>query len=130
MLYQRQHNRLSHGDTVLYITTAINRILSRFRSSVDVAGAAAVAALAAVALASVDVAAVAALASAAVAASAAGTTKQPTHLFLMLLTELKKISRYNLDDECYKSDSEPNMLLDDKLEQFRSIDSLAKYYAS
>jgi hypothetical protein len=47
-----------------------SRIRSRIRSSVDVAGAAAVAALAAVALASVDV-----------AASAAGTTKQPTYLF-------------------------------------------------
>ena len=25
MLYQGQHNRLSHGDTALYITTAIAR---------------------------------------------------------------------------------------------------------
>jgi hypothetical protein len=88
MLYQGQHNRLSHGDTALYITTAINRIRSRFRSrirsrirsSVDVAGAAAVAALAAVALALAAVAAVAA-----VAASAAGTTKQPIYLFLTLI---------------------------------------------
>jgi hypothetical protein len=55
---------------------------SILRKRVDVAGAAAVAAsvaVAAVALASVDV-----------EASAAGTTKQPTYLFLMLLTELKK----------------------------------------
>jgi hypothetical protein len=102
MLYQGQHNRLSHGDTALYITTAIYRIRSRFRSrirsrirsSVDVAGAAAVAAVAASAAvaavaASAAVAAVAASAAsaavAAVAAVAAGTTKQPIYLFLTLI---------------------------------------------
>jgi hypothetical protein len=92
MLYQGQHNTLSHGDTALYITPAINRIRSRFRSrirsrirsSVDVAGAVAVAALAALAaLAAVAAVAAVALVSAAVVASAAGTTKQPTYLFLI-----------------------------------------------
>jgi hypothetical protein len=89
MLYQGQHNTLSHGDTALYITPAINRIRSRFRSrirsrirsSVDVAGAAAVAAVAA--LAALAAVAAVALVSAAVVASAAGTTKQPTYLFLI-----------------------------------------------
>jgi hypothetical protein len=89
MLYQGQHNTLSHGDTALYITPAINRIRSRFRSrirsrirsSVDVAGAAAVEAVAA--LAALAAVAAVALVSAAVVASAAGTTKQPTYLFLI-----------------------------------------------